>query len=108
MRWLIPQPCIGSRESVRRTRRSRVPRRTSDEGGGSGMRGLGGESECFLLDSDRSVGRLLSEVNRSVTGGDRASASPSLPPPKKERRSSDGGAAGSAVRERAVRGGDRR
>src|SRR6185437_3375323 len=29
MRWLTPQPCIGSRASVLSTSRSRVPRRTS-------------------------------------------------------------------------------
>src|SRR4051812_12428102 len=30
MRWLMPQPCMGSSVSVLRTRRSSVPRRTSD------------------------------------------------------------------------------
>src|SRR5688572_19999022 len=29
MRWLIPHPCVGCRESVLRTRRSREPRRAS-------------------------------------------------------------------------------
>src|ERR1041384_849347 len=37
MRCAIPQPCIGSRASVLRIRRSRVPRRTSDGGGGCGI-----------------------------------------------------------------------
>src|SRR5690349_173045 len=68
MRWLMPQPCIGARVRVLRTRRSRVPRRTSAAvGGGVGMREwrvASGEWRASL-GSRQMVWRLLSKVKRS-------------------------------------------
>jgi hypothetical protein len=51
----MPHPCIGSRVRVFRTRRSRVPRRTSDSE----------DRKAVLLDFDRKCGWLLSECKRS-------------------------------------------
>ena len=66
MRCPIPQPCMGSRVSVLRMRRSRVPRRTSLDGGCIGANGSRTRS-LTLLDSDRRVRRLLSEVKREFS-----------------------------------------
>src|SRR4051812_22078621 len=62
MRWLIPQPCIGSSASVLSTRRSSVPRSTSDAVVSGSLATAG-----FLSGSDRRVHFFLSEVKRSIS-----------------------------------------
>src|SRR3954467_7765096 len=72
MRWLIPQPCMGARVSVLRTRRSRVPRRTSAAfGGGVGMRG-----EWRVASGDR-FSRNSTEVREAPVGSQEERSVPS-------------------------------
>src|SRR5437899_2915534 len=68
MRWLIPQPCMGSSDTALRMSRSRVPCRTS---------ALGCTGRLSLT-FDRKVGPFLSNVKERVLSSESSAFNPSM------------------------------